>query len=63
MLTDIEIAESCNLKDIREIAKKLGLISDTGAARGAVSSTLTAGESFLLYFFPKILLLNFSLCL
>ena len=28
MLTDIEIAESCNLKDIREIAKKLGLNED-----------------------------------
>ena len=28
MLTDIEIAESCKLKDIREIAKKLGLDED-----------------------------------
>ena len=25
MLSDIEIAENCNLKDIRQIAKKLGL--------------------------------------
>ena len=28
MLSDIEIAESCKLKDIREIAKKLNLSED-----------------------------------
>lgn len=49
-------ANKIDKKNTIEVAKKLGLISDTGAARGAVSSTLTAGESFLLYFFPKILL-------
>ena len=44
MLTDIEIAESCKLKDIREIAKKLGLDEDALELYGKYKAKINLTE-------------------
>ncbi len=44
MLTDIEIAESCKLKDIREIAKKLGLSEDALELYGKYKAKINLTE-------------------
>jgi len=44
MLTDIEIAESCKLKDIRKIAKKLGLSEDALELYGKYKAKINLTE-------------------